>query len=395
MNRRIFILVTVYLGIIVLFAYLRPKEIDWTPTFSTTQAIPFAARILYLELPEIRSEKIQASLRPVYNTVKTLAQDTSAIYFFLNNSFDPGKLDLRTLLEFVDKGNDVFIASSAFPFQLLDTLGIATRYQYKPSVNTFEWFYEDNISLTLAADTTQWPAASRSGYIWFYPKDSLCVDTLGMIDAVHPNFIRCTFGAGHVYLHSFPDMLTNYNMLYKDNHQYIARVLDQIPKAGIWIWDQYYNDPNRGRAQTPLAAFTRYVSFRWAYWLAVAGMAVFVFFTAKRRQRVIPVLQPKRNTTLDFVRTIGDLYYHHGDHRDLLQKKITMLRAYLFKKYRVTILEFSQEEASEIAFRSSLELSTVELLFGLARKLLQARVVSTGSVWEFQEALDRVYERPG
>jgi hypothetical protein len=51
-------------------------------------------------------------------------------------------------------------------------------------------------------------------------------------------------------------------------------------------------------------------------------MLVFMIFNAKRRQRVVPIVQPLSNTTIDFAKTIGNLYFQEGDHGNLIDKKI-------------------------------------------------------------------------
>ncbi len=47
-----------------------------------------------------------------------------------------------------------------------------------------------------------------------------------------------------------------------------------------------------------------------------------MFFNAKRKQRIVPILRPFSNLTVDFTKTIGNLYYQEGDHRNLIDKKI-------------------------------------------------------------------------
>ena len=47
-----------------------------------------------------------------------------------------------------------------------------------------------------------------------------------------------------------------------------------------------------------------------------------MIFNAKRRQRVVPIINPLPNTTLDFTKTIGNLYYQEGNHQNIVDKKI-------------------------------------------------------------------------
>jgi hypothetical protein len=46
-----------------------------------------------------------------------------------------------------------------------------------------------------------------------------------------------------------------------------------------------------------------------------------MIFTAKRRQKVIPIVRPPANEMLRFTQLIGNLYYQRKDHKDILQKK--------------------------------------------------------------------------
>ena len=47
-----------------------------------------------------------------------------------------------------------------------------------------------------------------------------------------------------------------------------------------------------------------------------------MIFNAKRKQRVVPIIQPLQNTTVDFAKTIGNLYYQEGNHQNIIDKKI-------------------------------------------------------------------------
>lgn len=396
MNGRILTLIGIYILVILLFAYLRPEETDWTPSFSPDRTIPFASKVLYQELKTIRDEEIRNVDRPIYNISTDLNQDDRAVYFLLNPQFQPDALDITALLDFTAKGNTVFIASENLSYELLDTLGVQLEYEYLSVPNQMEWFYEDNIKLHLnqLPDET-WPASVSSGYRWFILEDSTLTTQkiLGTVDDQHPNFVSCNVGKGTIFLHAFPYAFSNYHMLYQDNHRYVSTALAEIPSSDIWLWDTYYLNAGGGQAQSPLAVLNRYQSFRWAYWLGIIGAVVFIVFTAKRRQRVIPLLDPKRNSTLDFIQTIGDLYFHRSDHADLITKKIAILQSQIQKRYRIEVVEFSTEDAREIAARGGLEIKTVETLFTQVRNLKTRQTVYAETLFGLQRNLDRFLKR--
>jgi hypothetical protein len=237
-----------------------------------------------------------------------------------------------------------------------------------------------------------WPASIASGYSWIVRNDSLMA-ILGTADETNPNFVQRTYGNGMFFLHTFPYMFSNYHMLYKDNHQYVSRVLAEIPVSDLWIWDTYYLSGSGGRAQTPLIALNRYRSFRWGYWLAIIGIGIFLLFTARRRQRMIPVLKAKRNTTLDFVQTIGDLYFHRADHGDLISKKIAILQGSIQRQYRLSVTEFSDNEAGEVAIRSGQDVSEVGSLFRLIRGVRDNPDPRVQTLFALQQQIDRFLVR--
>jgi hypothetical protein len=53
-------------------------------------------------------------------------------------------------------------------------------------------------------------------------------------------------------------------------------------------------------ASTPLRFFLTNDFLRWALRLSVFGLILYILFEMKRRQRVIPVITPLRNSTVRF-----------------------------------------------------------------------------------------------
>jgi hypothetical protein len=173
------------LGLLLLFGgyvaleYYRPKPLDWSPTLSNKDKIPYGTYVLYDALPQVLGTDSVASVRqPIYNqllgteepdgvhgrptnvtfrdsadeppTADTTAADvtqdaandqaaaemeaatlplvaTHASYIFVNQAFSATRLETAALLRFVAAGHDVFIAAEDFGPErrgfLADTLG--------------------------------------------------------------------------------------------------------------------------------------------------------------------------------------------------------------------------------------------------------------------------------
>jgi len=76
---------------------------------------------------------------------------------------------------------------------------------------------------------------------------------------------------------------------------------------------------------------------RWAIYLALGLVAVFMLLHLRRRQRAIPVVKEPENKQLEFAQLIGTLYYQRGDHADLLRKKYNYFAEHLRRELFVDI----------------------------------------------------------
>jgi hypothetical protein len=86
-------------------------------------------------------------------------------------------------------------------------------------------------------------------------------------------------------------------------------------------------------SSTPLRFILSNESLRWAYYITIVSVLVFIGFEMKRKQRIIPVIPPLENTTLEFVGTIGNLYYQSAEHKNIAEKKINFLMDQIRSKY--------------------------------------------------------------
>jgi len=118
-----------------------------------------------------------------------------------------------------------------------------------------------------------------------------------------------------------------------------------------------------------------------------------IVFTARRKQRMIPVIAPKRNTSLDFIRTVGDLYYETGDHADLVRKKILYFREHIRACYHYDIEQFSVDAAHRLSQRSGKPREQIAQLFSTICDVDTAEPVSAAQLTALQRHLDIFHER--
>src|SRR4030095_15629147 len=102
----------------------------------------------------------------------------------------------------------------------------------------------------------------------------------------YANFIKVPYKEGNFFIHLQPVAFTNYHLL-KDNHdEYAQKVLAYLPKGQIY-WAVKDQDGLLASG-SPLRYVLSQPALRWAWYLFLGGMLIFMIFNAKRRQRIIP-----------------------------------------------------------------------------------------------------------
>ena len=205
------------------------------------------------------------------------------------------------------------------------------------------------------------------------------------------NFIRIKYGRGNFFLSTVPLAFSNYHLLNEDNSGYVFRTLSCLP-AQKTIWDDYYKDGNKF-SSTPLKFIVSQEALRWAYYLALLSVILFIIFYGRRKQRIIPVVPPLSNTTLEFVRTVGNLYYQQKEHKNIAQKKINYFMDYLRNKYFIKSGTFDNEVLGKISDKSSFPIDKLKNMFSLIEQIKTCNNISETELVKINSQIEKFYKR--
>ena len=348
----------VILGIIIT-EIVRPRPINWRPSYTNADKIPYGCYVLYNELSELFDN---SEIETVYdNTYDALSKRDSlqkSGFIFINNFIYFDEQETYKLLDYVHQGNTVFIASTNFGGILSDTLNLDVLSNYNLQEeeaelnfthNTFKnqkFKYSRGLLYTRfsSMDTVN---SKVLGHIKYTQRNVLENQPDEYIDA--PNFIQTQFGKGTFLLNTTPQAYTNYYVL-GDNQEYVANTFSYFKENTIY-WDNY-KKAGRVVVQSPMRFVLTQSSLKWAYYLTIASLLLFVIFRAKRQQRIIPVIKPLENSSVEFARTVGALYYQNKDYTDLIHKKISYFLAYLRSRYHLELSNISDKTVQKLAAKS-------------------------------------------
>lgn len=359
----------VLLGILLYLKTLVPPETDWRQTYSGMDKIPFGTWILQHSVEDLfPGSQIKVNTKSLYE--RWTGDSTNSTVFIITNHFNPAPPDLNALLQKVKKGSQVLIASEMWPKTFTDSLNITFKNLYRnvlDSVITLQ-----NLTGKSREKEYRFKRLIQSG--WFELSDTTAVTPLGKGND-HVNYVQVRCGKGSFFLHAQPQVFTNYHILYNDHH-YLEEVLASLPESNGEIeWDEYYK-PFGSRNRSPIKIILSLKALRAAYWTLLTGLLLYVLTNIRRRQRPIPILPPKTNLSLDFVRTVGLLYFHQKNHQDLIKKIFVSFSEYVYSKYFIRH-EFTSSFYQKLATKSAVGEQLIARIFN------QYQVLSTK---------ERVYE---
>lgn len=290
------------------------------------------------------------------------------------------KQETNQLLDYVAKGNDVFIATSDLGGFLADTLNITIDRRYD--------FSEDTVSVELTNNRYKntyfnyqrgvYPAYFSSidtaktqilGYINFEEKKFIQEDKA--VKKRAPNFIKTEFGKGNILVNALPVAYTNYYLL-SDANNYVAYTFSYL-KDEFLYWDDYKKS-GRVIITSPLRFVLNQSALKWSYYLALSGLLLFVVFKAKREQRIIPIIKPLENSSVEFARTVGSLYHQNKDYTNLNRKKITFFLSDVRQNYYLDTSLLNERFMQQLAIKTGKSIQEAKQLVEFIVALNQKQV---------------------
>jgi len=168
-----------------------------------------------------------------------------------------------------------------------------------------------------------------------------------LIDGKQMSVMKTTnYGKGKITLLSMPLLLTNYGILENNNSALIMRIFSQnknMKMVRTSSLNKMVNKNNfrKNDFEQENTSLLEYIlsetALKTALYLALLGIALFFFFGIRRKQRIIPVIKPKQNGQLEFIKQIGGLYKRRNASDSIIMKKYTMMADKIMRKVHVDI----------------------------------------------------------
>lgn len=394
------------LVLFVLFCLLQvnlPKKFVWSPTFSHVDKQPFGCFVFDSVLTQSLPNGYHVTKKTFFQLDQEHAKERISVLMVVDQQ-DLKQLDVKYLCNIARRGGKVMVvASSSFDDgRNADTVVVdELERTFKVRIEDGMYFSLRGILAGLKAhdndmyDTIYWnnretmyaaqsyrmfynmvggtlfvdsvPKVKRLAYTlsttgYDYKHDSLYVGDFTRFDTIVdkkerieridtfaikkiPTAVSVPYGKGEVIFVSSPLLFTNYGMLEGNTSVYIFRLMSYLADLPVYRTEAYVKtDAMLVAEQSPFREFIKRPPLRWALYLALLGVVLFMIFTARRRQRVIPIISKPANRSLEFIQLIGTLYYQRKDHVDLVRKKFKLFAEELRKTAGVDISDVNTDD---------------------------------------------------
>src|SRR5690606_28820304 len=112
----------------------------------------------------------------------------------------------------------------------------------------------------------------------------------------------------------------------------------------------------------------------------------------RRRQRMIPQWVKPKNESLDFVKTMGRLYYQKKDHLNLARKMGAYFLDHIRSRYKLGTLKLDDNFVKDLEFKTGYHYNNIKQLVDFINFLEMAPAVSDGQLAEFHKQLELFYQ---
>lgn len=334
--------------------------------------------------------------------------DDKQALIIVTNRFTPDESEMKKLVAFAENGNDVFISASFISSAATGMMGCNVNDSYYSMLGPA---YQLNDSMHIMLNnpvfgkTAEYEYPGRTCGTYFSSVDTTTTDVLGYDGSYRPNFIRLHAGKGNFYVHTEPFAFTNYFILNKGNADYYEKAISLIrPDTRKVMWDEYFITkkefsalPQQEKKRGWLAALMNlenangHKSFGAAFWTLASLLLLYVLMNIRRKQRYIPIIKSPQNDSLDFVKTVGRLYYDKADHKNLSRKMSAYFLEHVRNRYKLPTGNLDEVFIKNLLYKSGADEPNTRMIVSFIKYLEDEPVIGKEQLMHFHRQLEIFY----
>lgn len=312
----------------------------------------------------------------------------------ISKHFHPNALEWTNVMNVVGSGEVFFIAASDISERVLDSLRLQIEQPLSPyqsdSASYEIWDFREE----------KWKKYSypgtRSG-VHISDMDSTITNILGYDHDGAPNFVRINYeSGGAIYLHTDPMAFTNGFLLHENNRTYYELAFSDIDKTTpVVYWNDYFRTHRNGVVDnfSSLQVVWKSAPLRWSLISVLLIFALLYIFESRRKESPLIPLPAKRNTSLDYVKTVAALYFQQHDNKNTAEKMVHQFAEFIQRNYLLRLQSGDRGLVAALAGKTGLSEAHVENTLYLIKMVRDYPVVSDELLSDTYHALEKFYKK--
>ena len=209
-------------------------------------------------------------------------------------------------------------------------------------------------------------------------------------------------GEGSFFFHTSPILYTNAVLKENRGQQYAQKSFAHL-KDGPILWDKksriwsfrgnnQWNFRKTFDSDGPLKYILEQPSLAWAWYIALSMGLLYLIFRAKRQQRIIPVIEPNRNTSLEFISTMGRMYFIQNNHRKLALEKMKLFLHFVRDQYHIPTKNLDTQFLQQLSTKAEVPQELLDKILQMNQRIRTSGFLSEEGLIKFHKILERFYQ---
>jgi hypothetical protein len=361
--------------VVGLLIFSNSNRVNWNVELKPKGADPYDLSLFYRLLETSTDQDV------TYLTKEFKLDSADQFNFvFVGEYFYDDSTNTDLLLQFIEDGSTaLFISNDIYNNTLFEAIWA------RDSIDLYngESMFLSEVYIHLRDSSRTYPVQIQQGkkyvgndWFFYYPLDFEYEHNIEFLSYIssdsselqYVNYISIPYGKGKILYHLNPILFSNYFLAKEQGFEYASYALSQLPQQQTIV--DFYSQTYRGEqeyferepATSPLSFIFSEPALRSA-WIALM-VTTFLFFLVrtKRRQRIIPLIAKSSNTSIEFARSLGSLYFQSKQPKYIGHEMMKIFTDYCRRTYRVSIKN-ETEEKQLLAKRAKVDITLIHEIF--------------------------------
>lgn len=377
----------------------------WSHNYQRNNDQPYGLS-LFNKLVKQKAGQVIAMQGLDYQKLDTATAGSNLL--FVQEQFSADSSDAAMILQYAAKGNRVLIATDYSPVEILRTFvpvgDSIVGFSYRADSMVTVSFTQENLPYKGKLNFHHRFLKDTTTAEWSYYRKSYMLDTLSawdfepisILDDSCVNAFYLNVGKGRIVIHCNPLLFTNFYLSTNEGFLHCNNFLSFLQHGPVyWMepWNGYPDSSAEREVNNPLRFLFSHPHLKWGWYVFLIAVLLYLFFRSKRRQRIIPLMPVNVNTSIEYTKAIGSLYFQKRSHRQIASEMHLIFLAEIRSRYNIPTDVPDEELAAQLHLRSGLSTQALNNLLKQFRQIHKNDSVTESELIRLHDAVDYYHKK--